>query len=63
MKPMAQAKIEEQLLKIKKEGEEREAQRRAQKSGFTYLNLAISPIEIDALNLVPEEEAPWSRAS
>src|SRR3989338_6437583 len=57
MKPMAQAKIEEQLLKIKKEGEEREAQRRAQKSGFTYLNLAISPIEIDALNLVPEEEA------
>ncbi len=49
--------LEEKLLKLKQEAEEREAKRVASKTGTSYLELIKSPIEIDALTLVPEEIA------
>ena len=45
------------LDKSRKEVEERDAQRRAIKAGHPYLNLALIPIETEALELVPEAKA------
>ena len=47
----------EQLTKIRREAEEREAKRQAEKSGLPYLDLVQSPIQINALQVVPEAEA------
>ncbi|MCL5017068.1 MAG: GspE/PulE family protein [Patescibacteria group bacterium] len=50
-------KAEDTLLKMNREAEERDAQRRAERLAFPYLDLALLPIETDALLLVPEKEA------
>jgi len=50
-------KLEEQLLKIRREAEEKDAQQRAAKAGLSYLNLTTAPVQVDALKLIPEEEA------
>jgi type II secretory ATPase GspE/PulE/Tfp pilus assembly ATPase PilB-like protein len=47
----------EQITKIRREAEEREAKRQAEKSGLPYLDLVQSPIQINALQVVPEVEA------
>ncbi len=49
------SKIKEKLSQMRKDAEERDAQRRASKSGFSYINLTTAPINIEALNLIPEE--------
>ncbi len=49
--------LEEQLLKIRREAEEKDAQKRAQAAGFSYVNLATAPVQVDALKIVKEEEA------
>lgn len=49
--------MDEQLLKIRREAEERDAQNRASSVGLPYLNLATAPVQIDALKIVKEEEA------
>lgn len=49
--------IEEQLLKIKHQAEEREAKRKAEGAGLEYLDLSLAPVETDALKTVPEEKA------
>ena len=49
--------IEDQLLKIKHQAEEREAKRKAETTGLGYLDLNLAPIETDALQLIPEAEA------
>ena len=51
--------LAEQLQKQRREAEEKDAQRRAEKYGLDYLNLisAKVPSEIKAMMLVPEEEA------
>jgi type II secretory ATPase GspE/PulE/Tfp pilus assembly ATPase PilB-like protein len=54
---MANPSIDEKLRESYREAEEREAQGRAAKLNLPYLNLATSPIEIEALALVPEGEA------
>ncbi|MEK9170332.1 MAG: GspE/PulE family protein [Patescibacteria group bacterium] len=51
------AKLKSILDKTRKEAEERDAERRAEKLGTPYINLAIQPIETDALELIPEERA------
>lgn len=56
-KEMPHPSIEEKLHDAYREAEEREAHERATKLGLPYLNLATSPIEIEALALVPEGEA------
>lgn len=45
------------LEKARKEAEERDAERRAVKTGTAYVNLALQPIETDALELIPEDKA------
>src|SRR3989344_3076948 len=50
-------KLDEQLLKIRREAEEKEAQGKADKAGLSYLNLTTAPVQVDALKLVNEEEA------
>src|SRR3989344_4336207 len=49
--------IEDQLLKIKHQAEEREAKRKAESAGLEYLDLNLAPVETDALKRVPEEKA------
>lgn len=51
--------LDDQLQKQRREAEEKDAQRRAQKHGLDYLDLisATVPTEIKAMELVPEEEA------
>ena len=49
--------IEDQLLKIKHQAEEREAKRKAEGAGLEYLDLSLAPVETDALKLVPEERS------
>lgn len=50
-------KSDDTLSKLNREAEEREAQRKADKFKLEYLNLALLPIETEALALVPEKEA------
>ncbi|MDD5430977.1 MAG: GspE/PulE family protein [Candidatus Pacebacteria bacterium] len=45
------------LFKGRKEAEEREAERQANLIGFPYLNLETSPVETDAIALIPEPKA------
>lgn len=57
---MAQAKksvIDLKLAELGREAEEREAKRRAQKSNIPYLDAKTTPINIEALALIPEEKA------
>ncbi len=51
------ADVKDILAKARKEAEERDAQKRALKAKRPYLNLALIPVETDALSLVPEEKA------
>jgi len=51
------AKTEELLVKIRREGEEREAQRKAAKASIPYFNATSTPVQIDALVLIAEPEA------
>ncbi len=44
-------------MRIRREAEEKDAQRRAEKAGLNYLNLTTAPVQVDALKLVNEEEA------
>jgi type IV pilus assembly protein PilB len=55
--------IEEKLRKLEHEAEERDAQRRAAALGLPYKNLITTSIEIDALGVIPEEEARKVKAA
>jgi len=55
--------LNEQLLKIRREAEEKDAERKSQAGGLNYLNLTRTPVQVDALKLVPEEEARRSLAA
>jgi type IV pilus assembly protein PilB len=48
-------KIKDKLAQLRREAEERDAQRRATKAGYPYTNLITTPINIEALALIPEE--------
>lgn len=50
-------KLEEQLLKIREAAEEREAERKAAETGLPYLDLRTAPVKVDALRIIPEEQA------
>lgn len=55
--------LNEQLLKIRREAEEKDAERKAQAGGVNYLNLTQTPVQVEALKLVNEEEARRSMAA
>lgn len=57
---MAQlSNLEEKLLEQKRKAEEKDAERRAEKFGLSYLNLVSIkvPTELKAMRIVPEDEA------
>ncbi|MEK9184578.1 MAG: hypothetical protein AAB866_00215, partial [Patescibacteria group bacterium] len=56
-------KQEELLAKIRREEEENRARILAEKMGFPYLDLAFTPIESDALKLIPKERAEKANAA
>ncbi len=51
------------LIKSRREGEERDAQRRAEQLKIPYLNLATLPVETDAVGLIDEAEAKRAQAA
>ena len=53
----APSKLSNILTKAREAGEEREAERRAKELGLPYVNLTTSPLEVEALALVPEARA------
>jgi type IV pilus assembly protein PilB len=55
--------INEQLSKIYRESEERDAQKRAQKLNLPYVDLRQIPISLDAISILQEEEARKAKAA
>ncbi len=49
--------LQEKLIRFNQRAEERDAERRAAKQRRPYLNIVTTPVEIEALRLVPEERA------
>ena len=50
-------KLQEQLLKIRRLAEEREARHKAEQTHLNYLDVTTVPVKIDVLKLIPEERA------
>lgn len=49
--------LKEKLVKLRRDGEERAAQRLAEKLGLAYVDLGKIPVSLDAVRLLPESEA------
>ncbi len=49
--------IQDRLARIREAGEERDAEQRATAAHMPYVNLGSSPVQVEALKLVPEERA------
>lgn len=63
---MAENKINSIVRKlndIRREGEERDAKRRAEKAGLGYVDLSKTPASIEAVRLVPEAEAKVAKVA
>lgn len=57
------AELAGKLAGLKREGEERAAQRLSQRSGHPYVDLAKTPVAVDALKLIPEGEARGAKVA
>ncbi len=55
--PEEQNSLKSQLTKIRRAGEERAAERLAEKLGYSYANLSKTPVSLDAVRVIPEAEA------
>ncbi|MCL5004855.1 MAG: GspE/PulE family protein [Patescibacteria group bacterium] len=51
------ADIKSQLTKARREAEERDAKRVAEKNNLPYADMSAKPVSVEALNLIPEEIA------
>jgi len=60
MVPLKQTDLSQKLLKLRREGEEREAERLAQELKLSPIDLSKTPVSSDALKLLSEEEAKKS---
>ncbi len=49
--------LKEKLAKLRRDGEERAAQRLAEKLGLAYVDLGKIPVSLDAVRILPESEA------
>jgi len=49
--------LQKKLAEIHRAGEEREAERRAERSGYPYLDLRTAPISVEAVQLISEDDA------
>lgn len=52
--------LKKKIGELRREAEERDAERRAKKLGFHYIDLRKAPVSIDALKLIPEAAAKES---
>ena len=52
-----QKDLKEKLAKLRRDGEERSAQRLAEKLDLTYVDLRKIPVALDAVRILPENEA------
>jgi type IV pilus assembly protein PilB len=57
MADSAQKDLQEKLKKLHHEGEERAAQRLAEKLGLSYVDLSKVPVSLDAVRVIPEATA------
>ncbi|HTY40088.1 MAG TPA: GspE/PulE family protein [Candidatus Paceibacterota bacterium] len=57
MPDQTSADLQKKLAHIRRDAEERDAKRRAAADGLTYIDLRKIPISLEALKLIPEEEA------
>ena len=57
MVPDPKLGLNDQLAKIRRNAEEKAAEKTAQQAKLSYLNLSTSPVQVDALKLVSEKEA------
>jgi len=55
--------LKEKIAKLHREGEERAAERLAEKLGLTYVDLAKIPVSLDAVRIVPEAEAKEAKVA
>jgi len=54
--------LTKKLQDIRREGEERDAKRRAEKTGAPYADLSKTPVNIEAVTAIPEADAKAARA-
>jgi type IV pilus assembly protein PilB len=55
--------LNDKIQKLHREGEERGAERLAKQLGYEYANLAMTPISLDAVKVLSEEEAHDAQAA
>lgn len=55
--------IDHDLSKLRREAEEREAQRQAEKTGLSYINLGSASVNLDVLKVIGEDEAREAKAA
>lgn len=63
MQMFKKSELEEKIIKMRREAEERDAQRRAQKNSLPYLSSGATPVNTEALALIPEEVAKKIKAA
>ncbi len=63
MDPQKPSTLQTKLAILRREGEERAAQRLANDTGFPYVDLSKTPVSTDALKLVPENIARAAKAA
>lgn len=61
MPPLKKSDIQGKLAQMTREAEERDAKRRAEKSACAYMDARTTPINVDALGMVAEEDAKKAR--
>jgi len=59
--PSNNQELDEKLLKMRREAEERDAQRKADKLGYPYIDSRTAPINIEALGMVNQEDASLAK--
>lgn len=58
-----QSPLQKKLTEIRREAEERDAERRAQNINYPYVDLRKTPVSLEALKLIPEAEAKEAKAA
>jgi type IV pilus assembly protein PilB len=58
-----QSDLKEKLAKLRRDGEERAAERLAEKLGLSYVNLAKVPVSLEAVKIISESEAKDAKAA
>jgi type IV pilus assembly protein PilB len=61
--PKGQDDLQSQLAKIRRAGEERAAERLAEKLGYPYADLSKMPVSLDAVRVIPETDARDAKMS